>query len=152
MISPQIPSDMQAEVFLEPAFNFQGLWTKEIKSNWTCAWLGQRTPGLAQISYAEGLKCTPYSYTAKNKEACWAMVGFTLYTDIQHVYREVHKEGVLLLFFACGHVVIGVIQVHTKTFGRQAWVLLFLTLELKDIFTHIKLDVMNCSSNFNISI
>lgn len=120
MISPQIPSDMKAEVFLEPAFSFQGLRTKEIKSYWTCAWQRQRTPGLAQISYAEGLKCTPYSYTTEKKrkkkisEQWWD----SLYTQTFSIFIEKCKKK--LFFFASSHVVIVVVQILNQALGHQA--------------------------------
>lgn len=63
-----------------------------------------KNSGLAQISYAEGLKCTPYSYTTekkKKKKDFWAMVGFTLHTDIQHIYREVQKKIILFCLQSC---------------------------------------------------
>jgi len=50
---------------------------------------GQRTPGLAWTFYAEGPECTLDSHTGAMD--CWAMVGFTSHTGIQHTYRELQK-------------------------------------------------------------
>lgn len=60
-----------------------------MRSYWTRTWQGQRTPGLAWISYAEGLKCAPPSYTTQRTAEPWQD---SLYTQaFKHIYRELQK-------------------------------------------------------------